>query len=63
MKHEPDANTIKLKRWLARRPTSNRKRLRKLLHDQDPASSSITHALYTAESAQLRRQLVKALIK
>jgi len=61
MKHKPDANSEKLRKWLNRRPTPNRKRLLGLLGKQSDSKYGITHALRGADFAGLRKNIVKEL--
>lgn len=61
MKHKPDTNSEKLRKWLGRRPAPNRKRLLGLLDQQGHSKYGITHALRGADFAGLRRHIVKEL--
>jgi hypothetical protein len=63
MKHKPDSNTAKIKKWLAKSPSSNRKRLRKIMNEQGHQKYGLTHALHGAEFGGFRKQLLKSLAK
>jgi hypothetical protein len=58
MKHKPDRNTIKIKKWINQRPSGNRRRLKTFLASTAPGAHGITVALFSEEHSALRKSIV-----
>ena len=63
MKHKTDSNTAKIKKWLAKSPSNNRKRLRKMMSELGHHKYGLTHLLHGAEFGSFRKELLKSLTK
>jgi hypothetical protein len=63
MKHKTDSNTAKIKKWLAKQPSHNRKRLRKLMNEHGHHEHGLTHTLHTAQFGSFRKAILKGLTK
>ena len=61
MRHKPDHNTSKIKKWISRNPRMNRRRLREFLETEGHAEYGITHAMRGHEFAALRKNIVNKL--
>jgi hypothetical protein len=60
MKHKTDSNTARIKKWLARNPSGNGKRLRKILKEQGHNECGLTNVLHAAEFSSFRRDLLRS---
>jgi hypothetical protein len=63
MKHKADSNTVKIRKWLAKSPSNNRNRLRKIMNEQGHREYGLTHVLHAAEFGSFRKDLLKSLAK
>jgi len=58
MKHQPDKNTLKIRKWIGKNSRSNPKRLRAFLEERGCSSHGITHVLSGQDCGKLRSEVV-----